>query len=142
MKIITLFLVLLPLLCNGQNLELDSCGIEDHALLNENEAQYFNEVKQTWLDSFDFKGKKLAFTYGNFGKSIKTKSFYFKYWGKEYYKNGNRVVNLYLILTPEEKKESGGFDVIVVSWSKFMINNKNRAKIIKRVNRKWKNQTT
>lgn len=49
---------------------------------------------------------------------------YFSNWG------GKDVENSLLVLTEKEKMESGGFDAVVVSWSKIKISNRSRRRLL------------
>jgi hypothetical protein len=42
-------------------------------------------------------------------------------------------VGILVILTEEEKKQSGGYDGIIISWINFRVGNKARVEFIERV---------
>ena len=54
-------------------------------------------------------------------------------WGKDYFENGSHVVNQLIILTEEEKQKSGGYDAIIVSWSKILVSGKRKERLIKKI---------
>ena len=124
-------------MCHGQILVIDSCGVNSNPSLNKFEAQYFNQTcqKQRNGSCFDFSNKTIGFAFGNFGNELVTKAEYFERWGKDYYKRNSDVVNQLIVLTDEEKKHSGGYDAIVVSWSKFVISQRSKEKLIKKLKR-------
>lgn len=132
-----LITILFPAVLLGQIINIDSCGLDSNAILNNHEIAYFNYHLGKKHD-FDFRNKKVAFTYGNFGKGVISKKDYFERWGREYYKLKSHVVDIPIILTDQEKIQSGGFDIIIVSWSKILPTGKSRQKLIKRVNKKLK----
>lgn len=121
--------------CFGQQVLIDSCGTNDSPSLNSHEVQYFNKSleNQRNQSGFDFRNKKIGFAYGNFGKGIISKKEYFDKWGRDYYRSGHGVVDILLVLTNEEKLKSGGYDAIVVSWSKTGIYGKHRDKLIEKL---------
>ncbi len=115
------------------------CGLDDGASLNQYEAEYFNEVFQDRRGDFNFTGKKIAYFTGSLGKSNSNKSTYFN--NLKYANNGkDKTIHewqsggtQFIILTHEEKEKSGGFDAILVSWSKLLIHGKSRARLIKKL---------
>lgn len=138
MKITIIILTLLTHFCFGQEVKIDSCGIDDSPTLNEYEVQYFNEAleDQRKRSDFNFQNKKIGFAYGNFGKELISKKQYFDQWGRENYNNGHGVVDLLLVLTAEEKLKSGGYDAVIVSWSKIGVYRKHRDRLIKNLKEK------
>lgn len=130
-----ILLILLISLCStieAQN--LDNLGINNSYLLNSEEAKYLNKSVGTQLGYFDFKDKKVIFSEGNSARLI-TKRDYFKRLVKPYLKDGKDMVNFLVILTDKEKKESGGFDAIIVAWSKIGLTKKRKKVIIKKMNK-------
>ena len=136
-RLIILF-VFTTQICLGQVINIDSCGVDNSLGLNKYEVQYFNlelENQRKRFD-FDFNGKIIGFTYGNFGKGLLTKREYFDKWGKDYFKRDSSVSNQLIVLTEKEKNESGGYDAIIVSWSKIMLSRKDKNRIIKKLKEK------
>lgn len=131
--ILILCLSLLNLSSFSQN--IDSLGLNSSPELNSSEVKYFNSQTNK-PDSFDFKNKRVGFFYYNNGSTYITKKEYFDKWGKEYLLNNHGVMNQLLVLTPIEKGESGGYDIIIVSWSKLKINEKDKPRLIRKLKRK------
>lgn len=131
-NILLILLISLSSALQAQN--LDSLGINDDYLLNSEEAKYLNKSVGTELGTFDFNGKKVILSEGN-SAIIITKSDYFQRLVKPYLKAGKDMVNYLAILTDEEKEESGGFDAIIVAWSKIGLTKKRRKAIIKKMNK-------
>ena len=89
--------------------------------------------KQRNRSNFDFQDKKVGFAYGNFGKGLISKKEYFNWWGKDYFENDSHVFNQLIILTEEEKEESGGYDAIIISWSKTGVYGRQKERLIKKL---------
>lgn len=118
--------------------EIEKCGLDDKDLLNEFEGKYFNEVFADRKGSFDFSGKRVAFLRGSSGRVSSNKLNFFKTVKTQ---NPNDVKNVHtwnangtqlIILTEEERVLCGGFDVILISWSKMA---NPRDKIIKLISK-------
>ncbi len=133
MRILIILLTLLTNICFGQAILIDSCGLDNSISLNKYEAQYFNQSleQQRRPFNFDFQDKKVGFALGNFGKGLISKKEYFDRWGRAYFENDAVVVNQLIILTEEEQQQSGGYDAIIVSWSKILVSGKHKARLIK-----------
>lgn len=122
----------------GQPISSQNCGLDDNPILNDYEAAYFNDVFKSSKGDFDFRGKMVGFYKGPSGNTRSTKSDYFS--GLD---GGNGAENnrhlwqaggtQLLMLTDEEKELSGGYDVILVSWSKLRKEGKSRMKLVRRL---------
>ena len=117
----------------GQTIIIDSCGLDNEIKLNKYESSYFHKTLNEVPKDFSFFNKIVGFAYGNSGKIIISKRDYFDRWGKSYFEKGNKVINTLIILNENEKAKSGGYDAIIVSWSKINIDDKRRQKIIKKL---------
>jgi len=127
-----LLLINLTTVTKGQAINIDSCGLDNSGVLTKWEIEYFKTSIRT-LQSLDLENKMFAFAYGNFGRTVINKNDYFEKWGRDYYNRNSGVSNILLKLTEEEKILSGGYDYIVVSWSKTLPAGKSRKKLIERV---------
>ena len=138
MRPLIIILIFLTNICFGQDVVIDSCGLDSSTTLNKYESQYFNQSleKQRNRSNFDFQNKKVGFAYGNFGKGVISKKEYFDKWGKDYFENESHVVNQLIILTEEEKQQSGGFDAIIISWSKIGVAGKHKERLIEKLKEK------
>jgi ABC-type transport system involved in Fe-S cluster assembly fused permease/ATPase subunit len=134
LKLLILLFTLTTNLCLGQAVVIDSCGLDSSATLNKYEVQYFNEALEEVrsLANFDFQKKQVGFAYGNLGKELISKKAYFDMWGKAYFQRDVQVTNELIILTQKEKQASGGYDAIIVSWSKAGIFGKYREQLIEK----------
>ena len=115
----------------GQNLTIDSCGIDTLSQLNKYETSYLNKVFS--LEKFNFENKIVKFRYANYGTIPINKFDYFKF-VKEWQKlNNTRIQEEIIILTSDEKVQYGEIDAIIICWSKFPITNKSRNKVLKNI---------
>jgi hypothetical protein len=113
MKVIYLILLsVITLPCFSQS--IDSCGLDNSPILSRNEANFLNAHLKDEIKEFDFQTKKIAYyTWQNGGK-ITNKQSYFstqKRLGKYLYSH-------LTVFNQTEKAESGGYDAIVVYYSR------------------------
>jgi len=102
----------------------DKMGIDNSAYLNDYEAGYFNEIFKD--RGSDFTGKKVFF-FGPGGLVFSNKQKFFRN-----LKENNYVVHSDLYIFDEsEKEESGGYDIVIVYWSKRNYLSKDLVKRIK-----------
>ncbi len=117
----------------AQTFDIHDCGIDANAKLNKDEAAYFNEIFKRQRKSFDFNDKKIGFAHGDVGKDIITKKAYFDRWAREYYNKKKRMPNQLLICTLDQKMKSGGYDALIVCFSNESIGDRQRMRILKRL---------
>lgn len=127
---LTMLFYLFVISSYGQN--LDSCGIDNNPKLTEYESQYLNEYLKNQRDTFDLTGKKIIFVTGSGGGVIGDKREYFSD-VKSWERNNARIATELVILTREEKIESGGYDAILTYWVKIL---PNKRKIIEKIKRR------
>jgi len=112
---------------------LDSLGMNENSLLNSHESTFLNAQleQQRQRAEFNFCGKQIGFATGHGPRhyGIRTKSEYFKE-AKTYHANNAHIVDILVVFTEQEKKDSGGYDAVVVSWSKFGVNEKDRKELV------------
>ena len=115
---------------SGQN--LSSCGIDDNPNLSTIESEFLNSyMSPDQKKGFDFTGKKALFVTGSTGQIRGRKSVYFD--GiKVLDKKGDRIATSIVALNDREKAASGGYDVIITYWVKYLPNHRKR-KIIKQL---------
>jgi len=101
--------------------------------LNLNEAAYLNKSLETQKASFDFAHTKVIFATGNNASRIITKKQYFNQIVKPYLETNSQVVNYLVLLNPNEKRQSGGHNALLVAWSKMEVTDKRKKKIIKKM---------
>lgn len=128
MNMKSLFVISSVLLCNSYMNAQDTMrvGKDNSSVLNAGEAALLNNLLQHRCAGFDFNRKKAAFITGSTGKAIVSKSDYFQNLVLPWIKKGDSVQIFMLVLTPKEKEEAGGYDVIVGSWVKVPITQKRR----------------
>lgn len=109
------------------NFEMDyaqNFGQTSSPILTDKEAAYFNGELFFERNRFDFHDKKIAFMSGSSISKVIDKQQYFSNWG------GKDIENSLLVLTEKEKIESGGFDAVIISWSKIKIGRKGRKRML------------
>jgi hypothetical protein len=119
--------------CHAQ--AVDSLGMDDHALLNNSEALYFNNLHIAGKPTgFDFQGKRIAFVTGSSCNKIIDKRQYFDSWGREYLITNTEVANN-IVLLSESEKQLTGCDAILMTWCKVKLNNCQKLKLLNRIAR-------
>ena len=107
-------------------INLYQLGLDNNPILTKAESDYFNKAFKDHKANYNFSKMKIGFFYGNNGARIQTKKQYFDL-AKNRLGNCESASNDYVIkLTNEEKTESGGYDFIIVSWSKIIPTDKQR----------------
>jgi len=98
--------------------QLDKMGVDTLPLLNSCESAYFNVIFKDNLKGFDFAEKKVGFIYSS-RKSNKKEYFDLEKDRRNRNSTPNRG-NLYIFDTTQ-KAESGGYDAVIVYWSKRLM---------------------
>lgn len=104
--------------------DFSNAFVDDEKRLNSKESEYLNRHFGKEIKNYDFVNKSILFTSS---MSVISKS----EWIKTNWKHDFPSVEL-VILTEEEKKQTG-YDAILVTWSKFLINDKLKSKILKQI---------
>ena len=107
--------VFMPSLIFGQDIVYDSLGLDSSATLNKYEIAYLDSLFGS--EKYDFNNKKIAFIIGEerfWAKTLITKDKYFKLFKRPHSMYGR---GLY-ILNETEKKDSGGYDAIIIAQSR------------------------
>lgn len=145
MKYLSLLIALgaLTLSCSSQkhvvNLEIDQIDrVVAHFVLDSTEGKFLNVVFETKRNDFDFIDKRVAFITGSSGKSEGSKNYYFdmqeKHSADSTYPCDNGTL---YIFNAVQKAESGGYDAVIVYWSKFLFSNED---VVKRLKQHRKNK--
>lgn len=92
--------------------------------LNVQESEYLNRHFNSEFEKYDFKDKSIIFTHSTL---VISKSD----WIATNWEYDNPSVEL-VELTKEEKEETG-YDAILVTWSKFLLTDKMKERILKRI---------
>ena len=92
--------------------------------LNDQESEYLNQQFDKLSDNYNFKNKSILFTHSI---TVISKSD----WIKKNWEYENPSVEL-VILTDQERNETG-YDAILVTWSKFMLTDKMKKRILKQI---------
>jgi hypothetical protein len=111
-------------------------GLDDNPILTKSESDYFNTAFKYRKVNYNFNNLKLGFFYGNNGSRSQTKKQYFDLVKNRLGNCYSASYDLVIELTNEEKTESGGYDLIIVSWSKIIPTHKSKARMIKELKNK------
>ncbi|HMK24523.1 MAG TPA: hypothetical protein VK483_00735 [Chitinophagaceae bacterium] len=101
-------------------------GVDNNPILNKSNAEFFNEIYKYDINyqvSFDFSGKKLAIFDTDCNTKIeqKTISEYVARMKEQLDKYGSCHPPFPHFLTEQQKKETGGYDIIILSFCKMGI---------------------
>jgi hypothetical protein len=88
-------------------------------LLTKDEVSDLNSIFTKNRNDFDFQEKLIAYTVGTSGTQIENKSVFFEKYLTPVIKRENKNVCVLIILTKEEKIESGGFDAVIMAPAKI-----------------------
>ncbi|AXO79967.1 hypothetical protein DZC78_06050 [Olleya aquimaris] len=129
-KIGTIILLLISINSIGQNLV--ECGIDNSPKLTQTESEFLTEyMNDKQLKNYDLTDKKVIFVTGNSAQQFGTKTEYFDQI-KESNKNENKIATWIVELNENERKISGGYDVIITYWVK-VLTKKRKNKIINEI---------
>ncbi|GAA4354244.1 hypothetical protein GCM10023185_15800 [Hymenobacter saemangeumensis] len=125
---ISLMLVLLPVMAQRQ------LGQDDQPTLNQQEVAFLDSllnVQQQYLlqlraqnepvtlqETVDLSNKRVAFATGSLGTSLLTKSAFFRNNILPWTEKGEVPVVNTIALSPAERTASGGYDVVILVWTK------------------------
>lgn len=116
----------------GQEIQIDKCGVNDDATLNKYEAYYFQSaIDSKTTGPFIFEGKRILFLDGNYGAQASSKQSFFEKHAKPYYQDKVFPHLQVIILDEAEQSQLKGYDAIIISWSKVPVSTRNRKKFVK-----------
>ncbi|MBV2227177.1 MAG: hypothetical protein KUL85_09995 [Sphingobacterium mizutaii] len=100
---------------------LDTMGIDSSSLLNSSESTYFNVFFENTRKDFNFTNKKIGFITGSNGRTLSNKINYFRTEKGRFERHETPNNNALYIFDLDQKKRSGGYDAVIVYWSKVLI---------------------
>ena len=100
---------------------INEMGINDNLLLTELEGKYFNALYKIDEKELNISGKKVAFFTGSLGKTKSSKRMYFMVERDRLRFNHSPNAGTLYIFDTAQKNESGGYDAVIVYWSKKLI---------------------
>lgn len=104
-------------------------GVDTSSILNKYESDYLNFIFKS--KDFDFTNKKIGFiTEGN----KKNKKEYFKEEIERFHNNYTPISSGLYLFNASQKAESGGYDAVIVYWSKVIKTKESLINILKRGN--------
>lgn len=112
---------------------LENCGNDNDPILNNAESSYLNAVMYRHPKRpYDFSHKRIAFVTGSSGKSISDKQAYFNTEKRRLQDQYNTSLNggQLVIFNELEKQQSGGYDAVIVYWSKLLATKKGLIKLL------------
>ena len=117
---------------NDNLVHLKEMGVDNTLSLNIYESDYLNLIFKDSIGNFNFTGKKVGFITGSSGKTKSSKKEYFDTekdnFSHNYSPNGGTI----FIFDKNQKRESGGYDAVIVYWCKFKLQTKDLLKILKK----------
>ena len=102
--------------------------------LTKNESDILNQYLKNKNPSDNFENNKLIFVKGNY-QNIITKDDFFYDVNQTLLKNDSINGTFYYKFNDKDKIKSGGFDGIIISWSKLGMYEKRKNKIIEKNNK-------
>jgi hypothetical protein len=134
MKNLLTILIVIIVAQTGFGQDIDSLGVNDDNHINKHEAIFLTNSLKNQKIEFDFENSKIAFSYGNYAKRT-SKSDYFKKYIIPRIKNGESVGDIFYLFSKEEKLKSGGFDGVVLVWSKIGLTKRRRKVLVKELSK-------
>lgn len=101
--------------------QLDKMGVYNSPLLKCYESAYFNVIFKQSRNDFDFTNKKVGFITGSNGKTKSSKKEYFALEKDRFNRNTTTNGGTLYIFNATQKAESGGYDAVIVYWSKVLV---------------------
>ena len=114
------FIILTSLCINLHSQNTDSLGLDNNPVLTELEIDYFNNQFKGHYSKMDFSGAKIGFLFGN-GYKVQTKKEYFDTIKKRLSHGYTASVDELIKLKEIDKERTGGYDAIIISWSKLIV---------------------
>ena len=131
MKLYSYFILLFPLIVKSQDVQIDSCGIDNNSRLTSYEITYFEKaLRNKFHDSVDLSDYRILFLHGNFGAHGSSKQHFFGKSGKPWFSENDYPSMELIVLTNEERKLLPEYDAILVTWSKIKCTEKMRKRFL------------
>ncbi len=105
--------------------------------LNDKELELLCPLLTNSMNITEIRGKRIAFVTGGSGGKIITKSVCFETNINPWIRKGLKPQVQGLLLSPEEKKLSGGYDIIVLCWVKHYSGRQRMRTIIQLGKHSW-----
>lgn len=100
---------------------LNEIGLETSPSLDSRESRYFNVVFKELRGDFDFTEKKVGFITGSNGNKISNKREYFDKERDRHSRNYSPNKSILYVFNENQKEKSGGYDAVIVYWSKVLL---------------------
>ena len=114
---------------------LDKMGIDNSSILNDYEIEYLRFIFKIDAGDFNLVGKKVGF--------LRSKKDYFEQTRERFYRNSTLVgCSILYIFDAIQKEASGGYDAVIVYWSKFLLPTEDIVKRAQKYLHKYYNDLT
>ena len=131
MKVFFSFLLVIPWISLSQNIQIDSCGLDNHSSLSSFEVEYFKIALEKYnIDTLALSDYRILFLHGNFGAHGSSKQHFFESSGKPWFSENDYPAMELIVLTNEERKRLPEYDAILVTWSKIKCTEKMRKRFL------------
>ena len=100
---------------------LNEMGVDNSSFLNSYESDYLNVIFQNSREAFDFSRKKIGFITGSNGGTQSNKNAYFEKEKERYAHGQSPNKGVLYVFNETQKKESGGYDAVIVYWCKILL---------------------
>lgn len=131
MKVFFSFLLIIPWISLSQNIQIDSCGLDNSARLNRFEVDYFKiGLGHQNIDTRALSDYRILFLSGNLGIKASSKQHFFESSGKVWFSENDFPSMELIVLTNEEQKRIPEYDAILVTWSKIKCTEKMRKRFL------------
>jgi len=110
---------------------INKMGIDNSLSLNSDESDYFNVIFEKTRKDFDFTDKKIGFITGSNGKTKSSKARYFSLEKDRFYRNYTPNGGTLYVFDTVQKEASGGYDAVIVYWSKVLVSENEAVKRLK-----------
>ena len=122
------------LICSSiaaQNIQIDSCGLDNNSSLSSFEVEYFKiALGQYNIDTLALSDYRILFLSGNLGTKASSKQHFFESSGKPWFDQDDYPSMELIVLTNEERKLLPEYDAILVTWSKIKCTEKMRKRFL------------
>ena len=114
---------------------LNKMGIDNSSILNDYEIEYLRFIFKIDAGDFNLVGKKVGF--------LRSKKDYFEQTRERFYRNSTLVgCSILYIFDAIQKEASGGYDAVIVYWSKFLLPTEDIVKRAQKYLHKYSNDLT